>query len=206
MKTVIGNHAITLGSVENNQVETLFSGGEKADIIYSDPPWGDGNMKYWATQCEKMTGTRPKQFTYAEMLARFNQLIKNHCKGAVFIETGPRWEQQVIEAMQSIGVQISQVVRIVYGSGKTTFPNILICGSVNGVAPIVPPGTENLKGVKLPTSLAIANAVPGGILFDPCCGMGYSAKAAVAAKMRFRGNEFNAKRLALTEKFLRSRA
>lgn len=38
----------------------------------------------------------------------------------------------------------------------------------------------------------------GGIVLDPCCGKGYSAKAALELGMKFRGNELNSKRLAET--------
>lgn len=37
-----------------------------------------------------------------------------------------------------------------------------------------------------------------GAVFDPCCGKGYTARAAVAAGMKFRGIELNPKRAAVT--------
>ena len=205
MKTVIGSHAITLGSVEGSQVEGLFSPGEKAHILYSDPPWGEGNMKYWATMAEKMTGSRPNQMTFDGMLDRFGELIRGFCTGFVFVEQGMRFEEQTVGALQKAGVTVSRIVQIRYGSGKNTLPNILICGSVNGQTPTLPEGVEGMKGAKLPYEVVKCNALPGGIVLDPCCGMGYTAKAAVRNNMIFRGNEFNSARLAKTEKFLRSK-
>jgi predicted methyltransferase len=43
-----------------------------------------------------------------------------------------------------------------------------------------------------------------GAVFDPCCGKGYTARAAVASGMMFRGIELNPKRAAVTVEWLRS--
>ena len=44
--------------------------------------------------------------------------------------------------------------------------------------------------------------VPGGVVLDPCCGKGFTARAAVAAGMRFRGVELNPARAEVTVAWL----
>ena len=49
MKTIkIGKHTVSNEDVQNVDFNKLLN-GEKAHILYTDPPWGDGNMKYWCT-------------------------------------------------------------------------------------------------------------------------------------------------------------
>jgi DNA modification methylase len=62
----------------------------------------------------------------------------------------------------------------------------------------------NKTGADVSKNCIKAVAEEGAIVLDPCCGMGYTARAAVANKMRFRGNEFNSKRLQKTIDFLHS--
>lgn len=33
---------------------SLLLGGEKADCLYSDPPWGIGNLKYWRSKRQNL--------------------------------------------------------------------------------------------------------------------------------------------------------
>ena len=54
---------------------------------------------------------------------------------------------------------------------------------------------RRLRGKDLPILAVAPFAVPGGIILDPMCGMGYTAEAAKSNRMRFRGNELNQHRL-----------
>ncbi len=47
-KIIIGKHTVSNEDVQAVNFSELL-GGEKAHILYTDPPWGDGNMKYWCT-------------------------------------------------------------------------------------------------------------------------------------------------------------
>ena len=49
MKTIkIGKHTVSNEDVQHVDFNKLLE-GSKAHILYTDPPWGDGNMKYWCT-------------------------------------------------------------------------------------------------------------------------------------------------------------
>ena len=54
---IIGQHRLWVGDITDGAVEQLM-GGERADVIYSDPPWGPGNQQYWHTMRER--GARPR--------------------------------------------------------------------------------------------------------------------------------------------------
>lgn len=44
MIQTIGPHKVTNASVEQPEVDQMLV-GERVSILYSDPPWGDGNLK-----------------------------------------------------------------------------------------------------------------------------------------------------------------
>ena len=201
MITEIGKHKVCLASVEAPIVDKLFADGRKAAIFYSDPPWGDGNLKYWVTMRKKMTGVESAPLSYDALLARIMGLIHHHVSGHVFIETGCRWGDKVANVFMSAGLHNVRQHPSVYRSGSRILPEVIVSA---GTAPnlreaVVAP---DIMGVDLVKSVISQVATPGGIAFDPCCGMGYTARGAVYAGMEFRGNEFNAVRLAKTIKFL----
>jgi 16S rRNA G966 N2-methylase RsmD len=51
MITDIGIHRVQHGDIMNGLDELME--GDKADFIYSDPPWGQGNLTYWQTMNKK---------------------------------------------------------------------------------------------------------------------------------------------------------
>lgn len=195
----VGLHRLTNESIEHPAVDAMLA-GETVQVLYTDPPWGDGTMKYWATLNRKATGRECAPLTYAQLVARIRDLIVKYVRGHVFIETGARWEAETVAAVAAVLGPIS-VFRLSYRSGSKLLEYVLLYAPTPGVEPVaVRP--EGLRGGALVKECVRAAAVPCGIALDPCCGMGYSARAAVAAGMRFRGNEFNAKRLQQTVDFL----
>lgn len=190
----IAAHRVTNLNVVDPGVDELFSDGRKALILYSDPPWGEGNTKYWATMATKMTGKPHASVGYEALIGRIFDLIGKRVKGHVFIETGLRWEDDTLRRMALVGLRNVERTSLRYGGG---LENILLFGSFAG-------GRADLSrltgksGAKVAEEAIAPLAVPGEILFDPCCGMGYSARAALLHGMEFRGNELNAKRLEKT--------
>lgn len=193
----IGNHKVVNASIDNPIVDTLFQAGEKASVFYSDPPWGDGNLRYWVTINKRMTGAEYTPLSYEALISRITGLIRNHTEGHVFIETGKAWEQETVEALQSVIHKI-RVYKLLYRSGSKMLENILIYGVTDPSIPTMTFDPTGMSGVEVVNKCVGSISTPDGILFDPCCGMGYSANAALKSGMRFYGNEFNAKRLQKT--------
>lgn len=204
MIQTIGQHKITNDTIESPVVDAMLA-GEKVDVFYADPPWGDGNLKYWVTLNKKHTGKEFVPLTYSALIDRITGLIKNYVDGHVFIETGLKWEEETVAALQGIVKNIN-VYRLKYRSGKDLRENVLIYGVTNTQHQTMKFDPTGMSGFAVPKKCVESVAKPGGIVFDPTCGMGYTAKAAVQAGMRFRGNEFNAKRLQKTIDFLKLNA
>ena len=57
MITEIGPHRLRHGNLHDGIGDLML--GERADIVYADPPWGPGNLKFWQTMNHKMTGAEP---------------------------------------------------------------------------------------------------------------------------------------------------
>lgn len=200
----IGLHKITNASIEDTIVDQMLM-GERARILYSDPPWGTGSLKYWATLNKKTTGREFQPLTYDKLLDRIKDLSIKYVDGHVFIEVGIKWESEVTQHMAGYLTNIQSFV-LLYRSGIKVLPCILLYGSTN---PKYKFNTQiydptNQTGAAVAKNCIGAVAEEGAIVLDPCCGMGYTARATVENKMRFRGNEFNSARLQKTINFLES--
>lgn len=192
----IGPHAVTLGSVTGEQVDTLM-GGHRAEILYSDPPWGDSYMKMFATHTQKATGTRPVQPSYQELCDRYGDIVNRYVTEWVFIENGLSAYQPMLEAVTPYLAAV-EVQPMRYGDDLKA---VLIVGRKTP-GPLPPLTLEGLKGLSFVKHVLAQVADPGALVLDPCCGAGYTAKAAVHHGMRFRGNELNPARLAKTITYL----
>jgi len=184
----IGHHKVTCASIVSPSVDEMLQ-GEKVDILYCDPPWN--NMAYWKTLAQRMTGQDLPQITHDELYDRIVELIRRYVRGHVFIETGCAQERYVTARL---GEACADVVayHAVYSGG----PHVLLVGNTSGQSQSLP--FDPYDEPELETRAISSVAIPGGIVLDPCCGLGYTAIAAIANGMRFRGNEFNRKRLEKT--------
>lgn len=193
----IGKHTVSLNDVQNVNFNTLMN-SEKAHILYTDPPWGDGNMKYWCTLNKRHTGLEVEAMSYKSLIKVIKNIIINNVDGYVFLETGNKWLSETLEDLSDILFNY-KVYSLQYKSGSKLLTNPVIVGTTNSNYKL--PNLRSLEGAIDEKSLEIAIpllAKEGQILLDPCCGMGNSARAAIKNKMRFFGNEFNEKRLQKT--------
>lgn len=200
----IGQHRVTNASIEDVILDEMLR-GVKIDILYSDPPWGDGNMKYWVTMNQKMTGKIYPQLTFQSLLDRIFNIVENHVSGYVCLETGLRWEQKLIDEMKKHGMYHIKSFRLKYKSGSKMIDNVMVvCGTAEQYEFPFTGYNElyNYYGKDLVT--LVISKLPGKIVMDPCCGMGYTAYAAVNNGKVFYGNEFNSKRLSKTIAILES--
>lgn len=198
MKTIeIGKHIVSNEDVQNVDFNKLLK-GSKAHILYTDPPWGDGNMKYWCTLNKRHTGQEIEAMSYKTLIKIIKDMIKNHVDGYVFLETGNKWLDETLNDVKDV-IYNEKVYNLRYKSGSKLLTNPVIVGTTD--PNLVLPNLDELEGAIDEHSLKIAIpllAKEGAILLDPICGMGNSARSAIKNKMRFVGNEFNAKRLEKT--------
>lgn len=184
---------------------------EKADFIYSDPPWGQGNLKYWQTINKRHTGKEPSEIDYEMFLPLLFGIFQKYAKDCVVIEYGEKWRDDIIAFAKQYGFVHGGVCTSLYGSPSKLLPLDVHVFSKSGkyhVDEEFKQGCLDLRGGDLSVFVfgkmmtAEALASKDTIILDPMCGMGYTARAAIKYGFRFRGNELNAKRLNVTIKRL----
>ena len=196
----IGPHVVAVGDVQRGAVKSLVDvcDGELADIVYSDPPWGEGNLRYWRTQAGD--AARP---AWSEFVETWTSTVSAALRpdGPMFVEMGLRWEANFARALEAVGRPIRYRWETQYKAGKGLLPVALLYSGPELRGDFNP---SPLRGPALPRAcvheaaramgLLGLPAVFRGTVFDPCCGKGYTARAAVAAGMKFRGIELSPKR------------
>lgn len=198
MITVIGSHKVKHGDLMQG-IEDLMQ-NDLAELVYSDPPWGAGNLNYWQTINKRMTGAEPKETNLDLFLNKVFETASKYSKNIVLIEYGIKWREMIKERGAKYGLIHKGIADLKYYSGSRLLPLDLHVFAKTDIN--LPKGyLENLKDTYGLTTLRNAIEpfkVPGGIILDPCCGMGYTAQIALETGMSFRGNELNAKRLSKT--------
>jgi hypothetical protein len=192
-----GNVMLGLADLMNNT---------PAKVFYSDPPWGNGNLKYWQTINKRHNDVERNDVDLIDFLKQIFSLAKSYTKedGVIFIEYGIQWKQEIIDFGTSIGLHHLGVAEIKYKSGSKWLPHHLHIFSKQKL--ILPENyLQDLKGTTGVNCLIMAVSPfvkDNDIILDPCCGLGMTARLAVKLNLQFRGNELNAKRLKVTENWL----
>jgi len=197
----IERHRLIHGDITiSSTIETLMS-GEDADLIYSDPPWGPGNQKYWHTMNRKGSLPRTDWDHFIECFVRICALYRKQ-DAPVFIEMGLRWTDQLDELMRRYGMNMVKRWETYYGDkrkpNKTTLA--LFGSELKDIMMPDPPHGE-------PCTLSILKEYvkPGMIVLDPCTGLGMTARLTHTLGGTFCGSELNLKRLEKTANWLRKR-
>jgi len=169
--------------------------GERASVVYSDPPWGEGNLKYWRThngQCGHPVSWERFLETIADVLR-----VAIAPNGHIFLEMGCRWADELSRKMSSAGFPERARWTCLYGPAAKPLPNVLWYSG-----PGVSCNPSGLRGEPMTRHVIGSVATPGALVYDPCCGKGMTARCAVRAGMRFVGTELNPKRAAVTRSWL----
>ena len=203
MITQIGPHKVQHGNVMHGIAKLM--GTDQADIFYSDPPWGQGNLNYWQTiNVRHNTDAQAVVIEYQHFINQIFNLAAMYAKGIVFIEYGRKWKDDIIRVGQEHGLIHLAVTEPIYRSGSEMLPLHLHIFAKQAMT-LPQAYLKSIDGTHGMDTLIRATAPfikPGGIVLDPCCGMGYSARLAHKLGMTFRGNELNKTRLQKTINFL----
>ena len=181
-------HRITMKDIMASDLDELFA-GNKAECLYSDPPWGIGNLKYWRT----MNNQKGHNVDWFNFLERIKYLYKRHVTGPLFLETGMRFENDLGEVFGKPDARYE----ILYGSGGKKLKNLLLCwGAIPAKSP------AGMFGFDIPyTVLSTLTKVPKSV-FDCCVGLGTTAKVCKKIGAACFANELNRSRAASTMKIL----
>jgi hypothetical protein len=195
----VGPHRLLCADITIDEAIDVLMRGRKADVIYSDPPWGPGNQQYWHTMRER--GSRPRTEWHA-FLNAFSELCANHRtpSAPVFVEMGLRWTDDLDRAMNAVGLPLMNRWAIYYGPKAKPLPNTV---AVYGAPPPVFELPDPPHGEPVTRAILSAAIRPGDIVLDPCTGLGMTARCTVRSGGIFMGGEMNSKRLGKTESWMR---
>lgn len=183
-------------------VGALLSLTERADIVYSDPPWSPGNEKWWRNHagefqpdsydhfldawCAAVSGLRPKHVVVEQSV--------NPAHKALFVNAVRRCQEWSAPLFQQEWIAL-------YGSPRR--PNVVLHFGPQPI-PTDPSGMHGDAMTRCVFSgLAQIGAVqPGMIIADPCTGFGMTSRMAHEFGCNFAGTELAAKRMDRTAAWL----
>ena len=204
MITEIKNHRVRHGNIMDGIDDLMV--GNQADFIYSDPPWGQGNLRYWQTMNKKMNNASPVEIDYEKFLPHFFSIISKYAKDKVVIEYGCQWNEDIKNMAKKYGFHHCGSTVCFYKSGSQMRPcdlHFLTKTSSVSLSEEFKQECQKKEDLQLVEYIFNYLEIPKeGICLDPMCGMGFTAQAAVNRGMRFFGNELNLKRLEKTKKRL----
>lgn len=199
MITQIGKHRIQHGDIMDG-IDSLMQ-GQQADFIYTDPPWGQGTLKYFQTLNKRQTGQKPKDVNWSQFMGLFFGILNRYAKDGVVIEMGQRWRDDVMIQAHRHGFKHGGVATSLYGNRKNPLPLDLHFISKSGLLetnPILERELLKQWGFGVVDFMFDEFCPDEGLILDPMCGMGYTAKATIKRGLTFYGNEINEKRLEKT--------
>ena len=194
MIKIIGKHKVSCNSIELVDFNS-FLDGKKARVLYTDPPWGDGLMKMFATMNKKMTG-KTGNITFSRMLDSLISIIKNNVDGYVFIEMGRNFGEETLSIIEPYLYNVKLHI-VVYGKGTS----VLISGTTRSDLEL-DIDLNGLSGLEIINKSLRGLVKPNDIVLDPMCGLGLTAKIVKKLGCSFYGNEMNEARLLKTIKVL----
>lgn len=194
----IGPHRLLLGDITTGAVMRIM-GADRADVVYSDPPWGPGNQQYWHTYRDR--GSVPRT-DWPGFLAAFCESVRaaRHPHAPVFVEMGMRWTADLDAAMNRVGFPLRREWEITYGPKSKPLPLRL---ALFGPQDIPVDLAGNTHGEPVTREILRAVVTPGAVVLDPCTGLGMTSRWTHRYGGHFRGTEMTERRLAVTEAWLR---
>jgi hypothetical protein len=198
----VGPHRLRHGDFLEGLGELM--GRERADIVVADPPWGQGALSYWlGLNARQNAGEERRHLDHGIFLDHLFALFDRYAKGVVLLEYGQRWRSEMIRRARDADWQPLTVSWRYRSGGRLLSCDLHVLGRERPKLPrAYRERLSELYGLRAVIAAVEPFAVPGGILLDPCCGVGLYARAAVRHGMRFRGNELNLVRLRKTMKAL----
>ena len=204
----IGPHRVQCGDVTEG-LDALM-GAQRAEILYVDPPWGAGMLKFFATQTKRHTGESVNVPPLDEFLNTLFTVAARHTSRYLAVEYGLRWEDKIQRLALLHGFDPWLIMSARYKSGKLLRPlhvHVFTVGDQPRPARLVS-AVAGTHGPETPAAVlsVLAPIVradnPRPVVLDPCCGVGNTARAALETGLIFRGNEVDGVRLAKTVSLL----
>lgn len=170
------------------------------DLIYTDPPWGDGLIKAFERLRIKKDGTPPSEpiMEVSNFLCNLFILCYRKAKNVMFVEYGNKWAKEVITAATKAGFKYGTTIQTYYGNYK---PHQIIIFYKNQkpdftyLDSIKKNGTGIKNTVKFMAEISSPFLKANDTVFDPCAGLGLTGRMARSLNCKFIGNELTKFRL-----------
>ncbi len=159
---------------------------EKFDFLYTDPPWGQGMIKWFNRLTEP--GKKNKELNFDSFLIHFLTNISSFIKGELVIEMGNNWTPQVINALRLCDYTVHEVITQKYnkGTSKAVYANRQSLPSFNFSDAYMKGGQKAV--------LAILEIVKPRNIVDPFMGVGRNYKACKKLNVDYYGVELSKER------------
>lgn len=174
--------------------------GHAASVVYSDPPWNPGNEKYW----RRYAGEDPPT-DYRHLLDAWCKVASSVGADHIVVEqsVNPAHRGMLMDAVArcatwTLALRAEWVA--LYGSPRR--PNMVMHF---GVAESTTDPTDMYGDAMVRTVLRGLSVRPGGIIVDPCMGLGTTSRMAHEFGCHCVGTELNAARLERTVAWLRKK-
>lgn len=187
-----GPHKFLCGDIEKDNCSEILGAPHKIYMMYSDPPWNPGNARMWRT-LSKLDGDSGRKVEWASFVNQFfDEIIPLH-PDHIFIEMGVKQTPEYINTAFVRGLpQLQGIWSVFY---NYTHPNRLLYFSAVGKFTGNP---EGMKNEPMTRHVFEHIAKPNEIVFDPCIGLGMTARMAHRFDMVCYGVELNPNRLKRT--------
>jgi hypothetical protein len=173
---------------------------ERVQIVYSDPPWGLGNLRYWQTINKRMTGAEPREVNYENFIYKIFEISTRYSEKYYLLEYGIKWRKDIKDMAKQFNWIDNGTINLKYRSGSVFLDlDLHIFSKTNIQLPEnYVQNCTNTYGLNTLKNAILPLVKSGDKILDPCCGMGYTAQIAIDNNLYFYGNELNMKRLQKT--------
>ena len=195
----VNGHILTNGNISGDQLTTALSSNypNGVDWCYTDPPWGNGNLKYWATINKKMTNTSINQIDQYTLEDRVVDIFTTYVRNYTFVVYGVKEAESLMAKARSKGnVRDVQYIEKKYNAGSKWLKNCIICITLND-APVVDwvpvfSGQHGINGLK---SICKMFSGRSSSCLDMFIGVGHYLNVLDSYGFKVIGNELNRARL-----------
>lgn len=153
------------------------------DVLWCDPPWGEGMLKLFVRMAERAGGSPPGDNLHRVLTDLFSRASRQK---PLFVEYSHKGTSLPLSIAEHLGHTLHTVSHCVQENAK---PFVVL--NFNTPAYTVPDGARGFDVVR-----GMVKALRPHIVFDPFAGMGKTAEAVASAGAQYIGSEMNPDRYA----------
>lgn len=203
----IKEHKLLNGDITKGSIDHLMA-NEQFDILYSDPPWGLGNLRFWNTMNAKMNNIDRSEVNWENFVSEFCRIINRYSKdtSVILIEMGVRFSDHFKNTVESkTQFRMKQIFNTRYRGGGKLLPLHIMYFAYENPLGFNESIITDTYGDDCTDKILQQCAYKNAVILDPCCGFGRTLRMAHKYNMIFRGNEINKKRLDKAIKYAREK-